>query len=115
MKITLNKTNNLITSPLKIYIQQKLMTLAKFVKHFEKMGEVEVQLEISRTSKHHKKGEVFVAAADVCLPGKVLRAEAYATDIRKAIDGMKDTLRMEIEKYKDKALAPKRVRRGEKA
>jgi len=99
MKINIKKTTDL-TPSLSTYIDSKLMPLAKFVKEFDDTGEAEIWLEISRTSKHHRKGEVFFAAADLRLPHKILRAEGYATDIRKAIDQARTTLRQEIDKYK---------------
>ena len=106
MKIITKKSLD-VTPPLEVYIEEKLMPLAKFVDHFEKDGEIVVRLEVSRTSQHHKKGdEVFMACADMELPGKVLRAEATADDIRKAIDDVRGMLHMEIEKYKTKNARP---------
>ena len=111
MNITIKKTLD-VTAPLETYIEKKLMPLAKFVKAFDRDGVVELKLEVSRSSNHHRKGdEVFVARADLRLPGKVLRAEASASDIRKAIDVVRDMLHMEIEKYKEKRENPSR---GEK-
>lgn len=106
MKITTTSTVE-VTPALGVYIEEKFSALSKFVKHFEEEGEVEIRLDIGRTSKHHNKGEVFLAVAAIQLPGKAIRAEAYAEDMRKAIDEAKDTLRMEIEKYKAK-LKPQR-------
>jgi ribosomal subunit interface protein len=92
-----------VTPPLETYIDEKLMPLAKFVEPYERDGEVILHLEVSRTSEHHRKGEeIFMAAADVELPGKVLRSEASASDIRKAIDEVRNIMHMEIEKYKTK-------------
>jgi ribosomal subunit interface protein len=100
MKITIKKTLD-VTPPLETYIENKLAPLSKFVKHFEEKGETELWLEVSRTTQHHKKGEeIFMAIADLKLGGKILRSEAAASDIRKAIDEMRDTMHMEIEKYK---------------
>jgi ribosomal subunit interface protein len=104
MKINIQKTTDLITPALEAYIEEKLAPLAKFVKQFDATGEAAIWLEISRTTKHHKKGEVYLAAADLRLPKKILRAEEYAEDIRVAIDRARDTLRLEIEKYKTKLL-----------
>jgi len=103
MKINIKKSLDL-TPSLEIYIESKLSPLGKFVKHFEETGDAQIWLEISRTTKHHKKGEVFFAAADLRLPHKILRAEEYATDIRKAIDEVRRTLHTEIEKYKTQFL-----------
>ena len=79
------------------------MPLAKFVKEFDRDGVAELKLEVSRSSNHHRKGdEVFEARADLRLPEKILRGEALASDIRKAVDEVRDMLYMEIEKYKEK-------------
>lgn len=104
MKITIKKTNDLITPALEAYIEEKLAPLAKFVKHFDETGEAAIWLEISRTTNHHKKGEVYMAAADLRLPHKILRGEATAEDIHIAIDKVRDTLRLEIDKYKTQFL-----------
>ncbi|MGC9599253.1 MAG: ribosome-associated translation inhibitor RaiA [Minisyncoccia bacterium] len=109
MKINI-KTNLDLTAPLRTYVDEKLVPLAKFIKKFDETGEAEIWLEISRTTRHHQKGdEVFLVVADLRLPRKILRAEEYADDVRKAIDRTKDTLRLEIEKYKTKFA---RVKRG---
>lgn len=98
-----------MTPSLQTYIDEKLAPLARFIKKFDETGEAEIWLELSRTTRHHGKGEeVFLAAADLRLPGKILRAEEHAEDVRKAIDMVKDTLRLEIEKYKTKFVKPKR-------
>jgi len=43
-----------------------------------------------------------MAAIDLDLPGNVLRSEASASDIRKAIDEVRNMMHMEIQKYKTK-------------
>ena len=106
MKIITKKTLD-VTSPLEVYIEEKLMPLAKFVEPFEKDGETILRLEVSRTTQHHQKGdEVFMASADLSLPGKVLRGESFASDIRKAIDEVRNMLHMEIQKYKTRNAPP---------
>jgi len=102
MNIITKKTLD-VTAPLETYIEEKLMSLAKFIEPYEKEGEVTLRLEVSRTTQHHRKGEeVFMAAADLELPGVVLRGEASSSDIRKAIDEVRNMLHMEIQKYKTK-------------
>jgi ribosomal subunit interface protein len=108
MNITIKKTLD-VTPPLETYIEEKLMPLAKFVKAFDRDGVAELKLAVSRSSNHHHKGdEVFVARADLRLPGKILRSEASASDIRKAINEVRDMLHAEIEKYKTKREDPSR-------
>jgi putative sigma-54 modulation protein len=104
MKITTKKTLD-VTPALEVYIEKKLSPLGKFLKSFEESGELELWLEVARTSKHHNKGdEVFMAAVDLRLPKKALHAEASAADIRAAIDSVREKIQMEIEKYKDQNL-----------
>ena|SRR5665213_2228540 len=99
MKITIKKTAN-FNAEISAYIEEKFSSLAKFIEHFEEAGEAALHVEVSRTSKHHKNGQVLMTVASLSLPKKVLRAEAYAEDIRTAIDQARNTLRSEIEKYK---------------
>jgi len=81
-------------------VELKFAPLAKFIKNFDATGEAEIWIELSRTTKKHDKAEMFKVAADLRLPKKILRAEAYAKDIRTAIDEARNLLRSEIEKYK---------------
>jgi len=100
MKINVKATNLDLTPSLNIYIEKKLMPLAKFIKRFDIVGEVEIWVEVARTTKHHHKGQVFRAEADLSLPGRILRAEEELPDLRAAIDAVKDKFRLEIKKYK---------------
>jgi len=98
------KTTNLkLTPAIESYINQKIeRDLAKFVSRLDEKGAAELFIEIARTTRHHKRGDVFRAEADLRLPGKVLRAEAEEWDIRVAIDQVKDDLQREIKKYKER-------------
>jgi ribosomal subunit interface protein len=100
MKIIIKKITD-STPAFETYIEEKLLPLAKLIKPFEKEGEIEMVLDVVRTSRHHGKGdEIFMAAADVRLPKKVIRAEEHAASMRTAVDRVRDTLKLEIEKYK---------------
>lgn len=111
MNITIKKSLD-VTPSLEIYIEEKLAPLAKFIKAFDRDGLLELKLEVSRSSMHHHKGdEVFVACADLRPPGKILRAEASAADIRTAIDEVRNILHGEIKKYKEKREDPPRTKK----
>ncbi|MEK7076946.1 MAG: ribosome-associated translation inhibitor RaiA, partial [Patescibacteria group bacterium] len=99
-----------LTPSLNQYIENKLGGLSRFIKKFEEKGVAELWLEVARTTEHHYKGEVFMAEADLRLPGKVLRAVGTHTDIRTALDKVRDTLRLEIEKYKTRTEPRRRAR-----
>ena len=100
--IHIKSTNLDLTPSIKAFVDEKLGALGKYVKKFETEGEVEMNLELARTTKHHHKGPVFKAEANLLLPGNMLRAEHIDTDIRVAIDRLKVTLRNDIEKYKER-------------
>ncbi len=113
MKINIKSTKLEVTPSLRIYIEEKLGALKKYVRRFDEAGVAELWVEAGRTTRHHQKGEVFVAEADLRLPRKILRAVQYGNTIRAAIDKVKDTLHLEIEKYRTKGEArrerPKRT------
>jgi len=107
MNIDLKGTNLDLTPSLKTYINDKFSGITKVIKKFEENGESELRIEVARTTKHHHKGDVFMAEANLNINGKLFRATKTVEDVRKAIDIIKDELQLQIEKYKDK-LSPRR-------
>ena len=98
------KKNIDVTPALETYLQKKFATLEKFVVSLAGQNPAELTIELGRTTNHHRKGDIYRAAAKLHFAGITLRAEEEAEDIRIALDATKDTLRREIEKYKDKNL-----------
>lgn len=98
------KTSIELTPALEAYLQKKFSQLEKFVASLTKTNPAELLIDIRRTTKHHKKGEVYRAVATLRSARIVLRAEAEAEDIRVALDAAKDVLKEEIEKAKDKKI-----------
>lgn len=90
-----------MTPSLKRYLDMKITPLGKFVARYEREGEAQAYVELARSTKHHKHGEVFYAEVTLELPRKRLRAQCYSNDIRSAVDKVKDKLRIEIGKYRD--------------
>lgn len=114
MRIQLTATRLDLTPALREYVLGKLKPLAKFLSRYEASGELTLFVEVARTTKHHRRGEVFYAEATLALPGEpTIRIEEYDATIRAAIDRVKDRLRMELSKRKDKnASRTKKVRRS---
>jgi putative sigma-54 modulation protein len=96
------KKNIDVTPALEDYLQKKFAQLEKFVTAIGGKNPTELTVEVERTTNHHRKGPIYRAAAKLHLGKVTLRAEKEAEDVRIAIDAAKDTLREEIEKYKDK-------------
>jgi putative sigma-54 modulation protein len=100
MKISIKATNLDLTPSIVNYIEDKISSVEKFLEKFESKSEIEVFVEIARTTNHHRKGDVFRAEANMELPGRVLRADHEDWDVRVAIDNVKDKLQGEVKKYK---------------
>lgn len=100
MKIIIKATKLDLTPAINAYIEQKIGSLAKLVAEWDGEGAVEARVEIGRTTKHHNKGPVFRAEANLRLPKIILRAEHSDWNVRRSIDEIKDELQREIKKYK---------------
>ncbi len=98
MNIFIKATGLELTEPIKTYIEEKVGSLERFLERFGSDA-VKVQVEIARSTKHHRQGEIYRAEANMQLPHEVLRAEEDDADIRAAVDSVKDKLRREIESY----------------
>ena len=74
MKITIESTGLDLTPSIKTYIETKFTPLGKIIKRFEMKGEITAFVEVGRSTKHHKHGDVFRASIDIEVPGKKLFA-----------------------------------------
>ncbi len=106
MRIIITSKNIGLTEALKIYTEEKIGSLKKFIdilkKDEEKKTLAEVFVEIEKETRHHQKGRVFKAKAILKLPHKNLIAQAISDDLRSAIVQVKDEMQEEIKKYKIK-------------
>jgi len=104
MQINIKATNLELTPAIREYIEIKIGSLKRFLKRFEDKSEIEVFVEIARTTRHHHKGNVFYAEVTFSIGKKIFRAEHSDWNIRVAIDRVKDKLQEEIKKYKETKL-----------
>ena len=105
MRITIKAKNLELTEELQNFIEEKIGSLKKFVKILkEERGEgktlAEAFVEVEKETRHHKKGKIFKAEAQISLPGKILMAQARGEDLYSAVVKLKDELQQEIKKYK---------------
>ena len=98
MKINITTKNITLDAPLKIFIDQKIGTLDKFIQK----GPVSAMVEIGKPSQHHKTGPVFYAEVNLKVGGALLRGEGNHKDLRTAIDEARDELHIQIQKLKEK-------------
>ncbi|MFA5083969.1 MAG: ribosome-associated translation inhibitor RaiA [Candidatus Paceibacterota bacterium] len=103
MKITIKATNMDLTPALSQYIEEKVGSLAKFIKNYEIDSEIQARVEVGRSTRHHHSGNVFRAEVNLDLPKKILRSVAEKEDIRVAINRARDELQQEIKKRNQKS------------
>lgn len=117
MRITISSKNLAVTPALRIYIEQKIFTpVRKLLRSVAETGLPILDLEFSRTTRHHQKGKVYYAEANLSLGGRMLRAKADNENIRSAIDLLQEELERQIAtlKGRSRALEFRRARRAKK-
>ena len=100
MKVTIKATNLNLTPEIKKAIEEKIATLDKFIPHIS--TSVEAFVEVAIETRHHQKGKIYYAEANIKVPGEIIRSEAREENIYKAINTVKDELQVLLKKYKFK-------------
>ncbi len=101
MEIKLLAKNLEATDAIKDYALKRVTKLGKLLSSIEKKGgEVKVNLEISKNTKHHKSGVVFHSDCTIVIDGKRHYLSVDKEDLYEAIDAVKDGLWNEISKTK---------------
>ncbi len=99
MQIKIKATNINLTPEIENYINKRLNFLDKFVK--DDSGAL-CQVEVGRTTFHHKKGEVFRAEVNLTTVGRSLYAATEGEDLYSAIDGVKSEIKNRVLSFKEK-------------
>lgn len=100
MQINVQANDIELTDPLREYIDKRIGSLDRYLKRFDQ-DLIRAEVEVARTTKHHRQGEIYYAEVNLSLPGRLLRATHKAEDIRVAVDRVRELLKREIRKYKD--------------
>ncbi|MDP9249707.1 MAG: ribosome-associated translation inhibitor RaiA [bacterium] len=103
MQINLQSKNMELTNEIRDYALKRVTNLEKLLSRFqEDGGEVKALFEISRSTNHHKAGEVFHADCSININGKNFYAAKDSEDLYSAIDSIKEMLFKEISKDKSR-------------
>lgn len=103
MNINLQSKNFEITPEIRDYVMKRMETLEKLVEGMAGEGKgAVVNFELSKTTNHHKAGDVFHADCLIQVKGEEFYGSADEEDIHTAIDTVKDSLFREISKDKDR-------------
>ena len=89
MKINTKATGISLTPSISRYIEKKISMFEKFFRGAE---EILVNVEVGKTTKHHKSGDIFRAEIRLNASGKEYYAVAEAEDLYAAIDEVKDEI-----------------------
>lgn len=108
MKIDISCANVDMTPAFAEYIEEKIGSCGDIVTRFEGGGELNLFFKISRTTKHHAHGDVFTAEATLMLPKKTIHAKTIGSDARAVVDELKDELKIELRKHKERVVSQKR-------
>ena len=101
MKIIIKATNLKITPSINQYIEEKIGGLDRFLKSFDPEL-IEANIEIAKTRRGQRQGEIFKAEVNLSIGGHLIRAEKTEDSLMAAIDLVKDDMSREIRRYKDK-------------
>jgi putative sigma-54 modulation protein len=100
MIITIQGTGIELTDAIKAYALKKVTALEKFFNNATKF-----EIDVGLKSHHHQKGKIFYAECNVHVPGALIRVVKDAEDLYRAIDKVKDHLKVELESTKEKRRA----------
>src|SRR3989344_2603276 len=101
MKINIKVTNIELTPAISAYAEKKVRTLEKFLDNSDTV----IQVEVGKSTQHHKSGEVFRAEVHLVAPGLDLYAVSDQTDLYAAIDLVKDELAEKLVRTKGRKVA----------
>jgi ribosomal subunit interface protein len=101
MNIIIKGKNLELHNDLKAYAEEKIGGLKKFMEGIDLGGNrVIARIELAKTTQHHQQGDIYRAEVNLDLPKKMFRSVVESDDIYKAIDDVKDELRIMINEYK---------------
>ena len=105
MKINTKATNITLTSDISSYLSKHLAVIEKLVS-----DTAMCDVEVGKTTMHHKTGDVFMAEINIVVEGKSFYAKAEREDLYAAIDQVRDEIFRMLTDYKAKRKTL--VRRG---
>ncbi len=109
MKINIKATGIELTEAISDYTNKKISALEKYIKNEDAVA----QVEVGRSTQHHKSGEVFLAEVHVIGAGLDLYAASEQADLYAAIDVVKDEIVRSTIQNKDRKMTL--TRRGAQA
>lgn len=101
IKSNIKATNISLTPSISEYIEKKINALEKF---YKKEEEIIANVEVGRTTRHHKSGDIFRAEIHINSRGNDYYAAVEKEDLYAAIDEVKDEIVRELTSARKKTL-----------
>ena len=107
IKINNIKATNIdLTPAIKEYVVTRINSLEKLVD--QKDTSINTDIEVGKTSNHHKSGDIFRAEINLYIGGKNFRSESVNKDLYSSIDEAKEDLSRILNNFKDKSFYKKK-------
>lgn len=90
MKISIKATQIELTPAISNYVEKKVSSIGKYVDKYHK--DAVAQVEVGKSTQHHKAGNVFRAEVHITGSGLDLYAVSELEDLYAAIDTVKDEI-----------------------
>ncbi|MEI7688878.1 MAG: ribosome-associated translation inhibitor RaiA [Candidatus Nomurabacteria bacterium] len=97
MATNIKATNMDLTPSIGDYVNKKIESINKFVEFGQ---EINIYVEVGKTTNHHKQGNYYKAEFDVTIDGEKFFTVSEMSDLYKAIDDAKDQVVKTIKNYK---------------
>ena len=99
MKIITKGINIEITESVKEYLLKKMSTIEKFIHE-----DTKVEVELEKTTNHHKSGDIFRAKVRIWDQGRMNKAEKTSENMYSSIDLVQEELFNMMSSKKDKKM-----------
>ena len=99
MKINIKTTTISLTPAISEYVKKRFDSLEKF---FKDDSTAICDIELAKTSNHHKNGYIFRAEIHIVAKNKNLYASSEKEDLYSAIDSVKDEALREVKSSNEK-------------
>lgn len=105
MRLDIKATNIHLSDRVRFLIEEKISKpVFELAGRIDERMDIILDIEVGKTTRHHNKGRIWFAEANLDLPRlkKVLRANALTESLEASLDEAKDRLFIELKKYKEK-------------
>lgn len=99
MQIDIHAQNVELNPPLRTFIEEKMSDLEHLMGN---VGQVHTRVEVGIPSNHHQSGPIYYCEVNVKVGGQLLRGQSENYDLHAAIVDVKDEMKVQIKKYKEK-------------